>query len=118
MTHKRSPDIAKQVAAMVMAGITQDQISEVVGIARNTLRKYYAKEIKNSKAKMITNVAGKLYENAMAGKEASIFFLLKTQAGYKERQVIEHDGNLDLSIDKNRQSVVQRFLERKQKDED
>lgn len=67
------------------------QASQISGVGRTTVyhwkkrNKKFADEVDKIKEFSISYVESKLMENIEAGKEASIFFYLKTQAGYVEK---------------------------------
>jgi len=82
--HIPSEQERKQVEAMASYGVPQGEISTVLGITPKTLRKHYRKELDTAATKANAMVAGKLYKNCMDGKEASIFFWLKTKAKWRE----------------------------------
>lgn len=94
MTAKHEPTdkTRRQVEAMSSYGIPQEEIAKVIDIDPKTLRKHYRRELDIAETKANAMVAGKLYENCMSGKEASIFFWLKTRAGYKEVTKVEQDN--------------------------
>lgn len=98
MAHRPTEETREMVRNMVANGVPQGEIARVMGVAQNTLTKHYREEIDNAKIKANAMVVGKLYENCMAGKEASIFFWLKTQCNWREVTHIENrnvdkDGN-------------------------
>ena len=82
--HKPDEKSREYVERMSSYGIPQEDISKVVGIDLKTLRKHYREELDTAETKANTKVAGMLFKNCMEGKEASIFFWLKTRAGFRE----------------------------------
>lgn len=85
-----------QVKLLVGLGTPQEKIAKIIGIAENTLRKHFADELETGLANMNAQVAASLYKTATQGKghgavTAAIFWL-KTQAGWKEKQTLEHTG--------------------------
>ncbi len=88
----------QEVTTMTIGGLTQMQIAECMrdGIDVKTLRKHFREELDIAKAKAIANLGASCYKRAMAGDNASTFFYLKTQGGWKETQVV--DLNASLSI--------------------
>ena len=78
--------------------LSQEQIADYFGIARNTFRAICARDeevvahYKRGKAKAIAHVANGLLQKARAGDTASSIFYLKTQAGWRETAAIEHSG--------------------------
>ncbi len=79
--------------------LSQDQIADYFGIARNTFRAICERDgevfahYKKGKAKAIAHVANGLLQKARAGDTASSIFYLKTQAGWREIEAIEHSGS-------------------------
>ncbi len=88
---KPNDDNRRQVTLMVGVGIQQALIAKVLQIDIKTLRKHFLRELEIGKATVITKVAGKLMGNIDKGKEASIFFYLKTQAGWREKAEVIDD---------------------------
>jgi len=81
---------------MVIGGMTQAQIGECFGVSPRTLRKHLGDELRDARAKAIANLGASCYKRAMAGDNASTFFYLKTQGGWKETQAHEHTGNFNI----------------------
>lgn len=104
-----------QVEAMSSYGIPQEDISKVLGITRNTLIKHYRRELDVAEAKANAMVAGQLYKNCMSGKEASIFFWLKTRAGFKETIKTENKSEIDTNhtISETDRELLERYLKTK-----
>lgn len=75
-------------------------MAKILGIDFKTLTKYFPDELEVGKAKTITYVAGKLMGNIQKNKEASIFFFLKTQAGWREKMEldVEHSGSITVNV--------------------
>jgi hypothetical protein len=90
-----SPEQVREVETLA-ALLNQDQIADYFGIARNTFRAICEREpevgerYKRGKAKAIAHVAHGLLQKARAGDTTSAIFYLKTQAGWRETQVMEH----------------------------
>jgi IS30 family transposase len=91
-----------QVEALA-AYLSQDQIADYFGVARNTFSAMMEREpdiserYKRGKAKAIGIVAQGLLQKARAGDTTSAIFYLKTQAGWREKQEIDHtssDGSM------------------------
>ncbi len=78
--------------------LNQEQIADYFGIARNTFRAIcdrdpeVAARYKRGKAKAIAHVANGLLQKARSGDTTSSIFFLKTQAGRRETERIEHSG--------------------------
>ena len=83
--------------------LSQDQIADYFGIARNTFRAICEREpevlerYKKGKAKAIAHVANGLLQKARGGDTVSSIFYLKTQAGWRETANIEHQADPQLT---------------------
>ena len=93
----------RQVEALAAQGLTQQQIADALGISVSTLdnrkrdNEEFRDAIKRGKAKGIAKVTNKLFEQIQSGNVTATIFFLKTQAGWKEAQVIDHtssDGSM------------------------
>lgn len=94
---KYSEDVAARVERLAALGMTQEDAGYILGCVRETIQRHYAEAWKRGKAKAKAAVATKLYEKAMSGDSASIFFFLKTQAGWRETQHVDNtssDGSM------------------------
>lgn len=81
--------------------LTTDQMADYFGIGRTT---FYAmmerdpdigERYKKGRARVISDIAGSLIMSARNGCLTSKMFFLKTQAGWRETQAIEHSGHID-----------------------
>lgn len=97
---KPTEEQRRQVSLMSSIGIQQVAMAKILGIDFKTLTKYFPDELEVGKAKTITYVAGKLMGNIQKNKEASIFFFLKTQAGWREKMEldVEHSGSITVNV--------------------
>lgn len=95
-------DQRTQVEALA-AYLTKDQIADYFGMARNTFTAICEREpdvlerYKRGKAKAIGAVAQGLIQQARNGDKAAAMFYLKTQAGWRETNQVDHtssDGSL------------------------
>ncbi|SDD88749.1 hypothetical protein [Ruegeria marina] len=92
-----SPDQVREVETLA-ALLSQDQIADYFGICRNTFQAICARDpevderYKRGKAKAIAHVANGLLQKARSGCTTSAIFYLKTQAGWREANRIEHTG--------------------------
>ena len=91
-----------QVEALA-AYLSQDQIADYFGITRPTFAAMIDRDpeialrYKRGKAKAIGTVAQGLLQKARAGDTTSAIFYLKTQAGWRETQNLDHkssDGSM------------------------
>ena len=90
-------DQKAQVEALA-AYLSQDQIADYLGIGRTTFQSMIERDpeiserYKRGKAKAVGLVAQGLLQKARSGDTTSAIFYLKTQAGWRETQKIEHTG--------------------------
>ena len=81
------------VKALAAYGVPQEQIGARIGISHVTLRKYYQSELDLSAMEANAKVAETCYAMAVSGQNpAATFFWLKTRAGWREVERIEHVG--------------------------
>lgn len=91
-------DIIKVEA--LAAYLSQDQISDYLGVARTTFAAMMERDpniamrYKKGKARAIATVAKGLLQAAIEGDGASRMFYLKTQAGWRETDRLEHSGSI------------------------
>ena len=91
-------DIQRQEVETLAALLNQEQIADYLGIARNTFRAIcdcdpeVAERYKRGKAEAIAHVAQGLLQKARGGCTTSSIFYLKTQAGWREIERLEHSG--------------------------
>lgn len=80
----------EQVEALTGYGMRADQIADVLGIARSTLFKHFADEIKRGGAVASSRVHQTAYQMATNGRQpAMTMFWLKCRAGWRETNVLE-----------------------------
>lgn len=87
-----------------LAGIlTSDQLADFLGVARTTFYDIMSRQpevserYKKGRAKVIGGVGQNLVQKALSGDNAAMMFYLKTQAGWKETQQVDHtssDGSM------------------------
>jgi hypothetical protein len=88
-----------QVEALA-AVLSKGQMADYFNISETTLREVESRQpevsdaYKRGKAKAVGNVAKNLIQQAQNGNITAAIFYLKTQAGWKETQTVEHDGEL------------------------
>ena len=84
--------------------LTQDQIGDYLGVSRTTFRAIMERDeeiaalYKRGKAKAIAHVAKGLLQKARSGDTVSSIFFLKTQAGWRETNRLEHAGGLTINV--------------------
>lgn len=79
-----TPEETKQIELMCIAGVSQEQIAEVMGVNVLTLKKRCKEVLLKSRPKANSKVAGWLYQNCAKGNVTAQIFWLKTRAGWKE----------------------------------
>lgn len=87
-----------------LAGIlTSEQLSDFLGIGRTTFYEIMERQpavserYKRGRARAVGSVAKSLIQQAQEGNISAAIFYLKTQAGWKEKQEIDHtssDGSM------------------------
>ncbi|MFO0271537.1 MAG: hypothetical protein ACK53W_13500 [Gemmatimonadota bacterium] len=89
------------VEALTAYGIPQAEIANRIGISDRTLRKYYRRELETATTLANAKVAEFLFRQATGGQRGqavkphnvtAAMFWLKTRARWKERHVVEHEG--------------------------
>lgn len=73
-----------QAKLMLSVGVGIRECSAYLGMAINTFRKKFKKEISFAQIEVNSNVAGALYRNAMAGNVTAQIFWCKTRLGWRE----------------------------------
>lgn len=90
--YQRDERTARQVEAMAGYGIPLAMVARVVGIAENTLRKYYLDEVELGATKANAKVIESLFRKATGegqGAVAAAIFWAKTRCGWRETTVQE-----------------------------
>lgn len=82
---KYDPEVARQIQAMSMYGLTQDRISVVIGISVDTMHKLYAAEFAKGKGQAGLTIGKALFEKAKGGDTTAMIFWAKTQMGWREK---------------------------------
>ncbi|MGE3718084.1 MAG: hypothetical protein AB7G07_06780 [Bauldia sp.] len=86
-----------QVEAMAGFGLPEAQIAGIVGVDVDTLRRDYAEQLDQGRAKANLKVAENLYRKATGdGREAvtAAIFWMKARAGWREVNVHEVGGSM------------------------
>ena len=97
--YKHEPTAAQRQLVQLHStiGTRQDVIASIVGIDAKTLRKHYREELDNASAKANATVGGALFNKARGGDTTAMIFWMKTRAGWREKQEIDHtssDGSM------------------------
>ena len=90
--HEPTPETRVQVKTLASVGTPQEQIAIVVGITKNTLLKYYRKELDTAMTMANAKVAQSLFQQATAGNTSAAIFWLKCRAGWVDTQKVEMTG--------------------------
>ena len=91
-------EVQRAEVETLAALLNQDQIADYLGVSRTTFKAICARDpdiacrYKRGKAKAIAHVANGLLQKARGGDTTSMIFYLKTQAGWRETDRLEHTG--------------------------
>lgn len=104
---------------MVAMGMTQEQIGLVMQKSTDSLQRHCRHELDTGVMKANALVAGELFKAVKAGDKASIFFWLKTRAGWRETHRHEHVGDgggaietVNLNRDMTAKEAAERYKEK------
>ena len=95
--HEPTKATRDTVALHALVGTPQEVIADVLGIDPKTLRKHYREELDQALAKANATIGGTLFNKAKSGDTSAMIFWLKTRAGFRETQNIDHtsgDGSM------------------------
>ena len=92
-THRPTDAQRQTVQLHATVGTDQETIARVIGIDAKTLRKHYRDELDISRAKANATIGGALFNKAKGGDTAAMIFWMKTQAGWRETQHLDHTTN-------------------------
>jgi DNA-binding XRE family transcriptional regulator len=90
--HQPTPDTRQLVQLHTTVGTNQEDVARILGISPKTLRLHYRDELDLSLAKANATIGGALFNKAKGGDTAAMIFWMKTQAGWKEKSVVEGPG--------------------------
>lgn len=88
-----------QIEAYVACGLTQEQISGLVGVSTDTLQRHCRLELDNGLVHANAKVAATLFQKAMAGDNSCMIFWLKTRAGWRDVSAVEVTGKDGAAIE-------------------
>ncbi len=90
--HVPTEDFRRSVAVLAGAGVPVRIIAATLGITEPTVARHYRKELEDGKQIANSVVVETLFRMAASGRcPAATFFWLKTQAGWREVDRVEHD---------------------------
>ena len=97
--HPHEPTQAQRQLVQLHAtiGTQQHVIADILGIDAKTLRLHYRSELDHAMAQANATIGGALFNKAKGGDTAAQIFWMKTRAGWRERQEIDHtssDGSM------------------------
>jgi hypothetical protein len=84
--------------------LNQEQIADYLGIGRRTFHSIMERDpeiaarYKRGKSRAIAHVAKGLLQKARDGDRTCAIFYLKTQAGWRETDRLEHAGGLTINV--------------------
>lgn len=104
-THNPTDAQRQTVQLHASVGTRQEVIAEIIGIDPKTLRKHYRDELNQALAKANASIGGALFNKAKSGDTSAMIFWLKTRAGFKETNQIEHTSP-DQSMSPTRIEIV------------
>lgn len=111
--HEPTKATRDTVQLHAMVGTPQEDIARVLGIDAKTLRKHYRDELDLSLAKANAKIGGALFNKAISGDTTAQIFWLKTRAGLKERQEVDHTSSDGSMTPKDTSSAVLAAIEAK-----
>lgn len=106
--HAPTDQVRRQVEVMAGCGIPQMQISQVIGISDETLRKYYRRELDLGAIKANAAVAEALFQQAIGGNTAAAIWWAKCRMGWREKTGVEHSGSVNLTLSGRLDAAVRR----------
>lgn len=95
--HEPTRATREVVKLHAMVGTPQSMIAQILNVDAKTLRKWYRRELDTALVHANAQVGGALFNKAMKGDTAAAIFWLKTRAGFREKQELDHtssDGSM------------------------
>lgn len=97
--HEPTTKTRAEVKALAGFGVIEDEIAIYIGVAPQTLRKYYRQELDAGHIYANVQVARSLFNQAVDnGSVSAAIFWLKARAGWREGHNIDHSG-IKITID-------------------
>lgn len=92
-----SDEHAATVESLTSFGVPNKDIAKYIGIAEQTLTKYYGDILNKAGVQKNLEVANTLYQKALTGDNQAMIFWLKTRAGWQEKTQIEVTTNISIT---------------------
>lgn len=93
-----TPQDREEIEKLSGLGLNHEQIALIKKCCADTLVKHCGEELKVGKAKAFTLATSQLFGAIKRGNMTGIIFYLKTQHGWREKQEVEHSGNISISV--------------------
>ena len=114
--HEPTPASRQLVQLHATIGTQQHTIADIIGIDDKTLRKYYREELDHAMAQANATIGGALFNKAKGGDTTAMIFWMKTRAGWRERQEIDHTSSDGSMTPRDNSSAILAALDRKHRD--
>lgn len=88
---------AATVESLTSFGVPNKDIAKYIGVAEQTLTKYYGDILNKAGVQKNLEVANTLYQKALTGDNQAMIFWLKTRAGWQEKTQIEVTTNISIT---------------------
>jgi predicted transcriptional regulator len=92
-----SDEHAATVESLTSFGVPNKDIAKYIGIAEQTLTKYYGDILNKAGVQKNLEVANTLYQKALTGDNQAMIFWLKTRAGWQEKTQIEVTTSISIT---------------------
>lgn len=96
LAHTPTQKTKELVSLHATVGTPQNIIADLLNIDDKTLRKHYRRELDLSKSQANATIGGALFNKAKNGDTSAMIFWMKTQSGWKETNVQEHTGKVEI----------------------
>lgn len=92
--HIPTEETRKLVRNLSAVGIRYVDIASKLEISDDTLVKHYKKDLEDGRTDANASIGQTLFQQAKNGNTAAAIFWLKTRAGWKETNAVEHSGEV------------------------
>ncbi len=92
--HIPTEETKKLVRSLSAVGIRYVDIASKLEISDDTLVKHYKKDLEDGRTDANASIGQTLFQQAKNGNTAAAIFWLKTRAGWKETNAVEHSGEV------------------------